>query len=174
MISQTAITPRIKEIAGKFTDTGLDRIFEILKWVHKNLKADSGEEYKADNFRTRTADQIIESGKLTGCTDYALVFLSLARASNFEVKYVEAIETKWMEEGGERVLGHVFAEVHLHNTWYIVDPQGALIKAWYGKRYVIYAKGTDSWDIGIRNFEDLKKKFSEYREKYNTQKIVNA
>ena len=158
---QADITLQTKEISSKFTSTGLDRIFEVLKWIHRNLKTDFSEEYKEENFRTRTSSQIIESGKLTGCTDYALVFLSLIRVSGFEARYVEAIETKWLEEGGGQILGHVFVEVCLNGSWYIVDPQGAVIKAWYGKQYVIYAKGNDSWDIGIKSFRDLKEKFSE-------------
>ena len=172
MLSQTSITPYVEEIVGQFKTTGLNRIFEILEWIHKNLKLDSNNEYKSENFRVRTASQIIESRKLTGCTDYALVFLSLVRASGFEARYVETIETKWIENGGEPILGHVFAEVNIDNAWYIIDPQGATIKAWYGKRYAIYAKGNDSWDIGIRNFEDLREKFLEYREKYKSQKSI--
>lgn len=95
-----------------------------------------------------------------------MVFLSLIRASGFEAKYVEAIETVWLERGCDEILGHVFVEVLLDNKWLIVDPQGAVIKAWYGRRYAIYAKGNDSWDLGIKNFDDLKNKFIEYREKY--------
>ncbi len=79
---------------------------------------------------------------------------------------MEAIETAWLERGGDEILGHVFVEVLFDDKWLIVDPQGAVIKAWYGRRYAIYAKGNDSWDLGIKNFDDLKNKFIEYREKY--------
>jgi len=170
---QTDSTPQIRKIVSDFKNIGFARIFEILEWIHKNLKINSSEEYKNKNFRSRTSDEIIASGKLTGCTDYALVFLSLARVSGFEARYVEAIETKWLENGGEPILGHIFVEVNIENVWYIIDPQGATIRAWYGKRYVIYDKGNDSWDIGIKNFQDLQEKFLEYREKYNSNQKLN-
>jgi len=80
---QTEITQNIKDIVSGFKTIGLDRIFEVLVWIHKNLKLALNEEYKKEYFRTRTSEEIIESKKLTGCTDYALAFLSLIRASGF-------------------------------------------------------------------------------------------
>jgi hypothetical protein len=169
-MTQTEITQDIKNITSGFKTDGLSRIFEVLTWIHKNLKLDQNEEYKKEYFRTRTSEEIIKSKKLTGCTDYALVFLSLIRASGFEARYVEAIETAWLENGGDKILGHIFAEVLIGNDWFIVDPQSAVIRAWYGKRYVIYAKGQDSWDIGIRNLDDLRSKFLEYRNNESLKK----
>jgi len=171
-ISQTAITEDIKRINDSFRSSRLSRIFEILSWIHHNLKLDLDENYKKEHFRSRTAGEIIESKKLTGCSDYALVFLVLAKASGFKTKYVETIQTEWLRDGGDKILGHVFVEVFLdkEEEWVIIDPQGAVIRAWYGKRYVVYAKGEDSWDIGIKNFDDLKEKFFEYRKKYSIKK----
>ncbi len=165
-MTQTEATPKIKDIVSSFKTQGLDGVFEALEWIHKNLKRDLDEEYKSEHFRKRTATEIIESGKLTGCTDYALVFLALVRAIGIEAKYVEAIETDWLKEGGEHIKGHIFAEVKIGDSWYIVDPQAAVIKAWYGRRYEIYARGEDSWDVGIKSFEDIKEKFRIYREEY--------
>jgi len=164
---QTEITQNIKDIVSGFKTIGLDRIFEVLVWIHKNLKLALNEEYKKEYFRTRTSEEIIESKKLTGCTDYALAFLSLIRASGFEAQYVEAIENKWLEEEDVRISGHVFVEVKIGEHWYIVDPQGAAIKAWYGKRYSIYAKGRDSWDIGIVDFKTLQRKFCAFKKEFN-------
>lgn len=165
-MTQTEITQKIKDIILAFKTTGLDRIFEVLMWIHKNLKLDTDKEFKKEYFRTRTAEEIIDSGKLTGCTDYALVFLALIRASGFEAKYVEAIETKWLEEDEDTILGHVFVEVKLGGKWYILDPQAAAIKVWYGKRYAIFAKGEDSWNIGIKNFSELEEQFVEFKKHY--------
>lgn len=168
MPSQTNITSSIEEISKPFRLEGVGRVFEILSWIHHNLRLDLDENYKKKYFRARTAEEIIETGKLTGCSDYALVFLVLAKASGFKTRYVETIQTDWLKEGGDKILGHVFVETLIDEKsgWLIIDPQNAVIRAWYGKRYVVYAKGEDSWDIGIRNFTDLKEKFFEYKEKY--------
>lgn len=163
---QTETTQAIMDITAGFEKQGLGRVFEILNWIHKNLKRDSDEEYKSENFRKRTAEEIINSGKLTGCTDYALVFLALVGVSGLEAKYVEAIETEWLKNGGDHIKGHVFAEVKLEDEWVIVDPESATLRAWYGKRYEIFAKGEDSWDIGIYNMEELKQKFLDYKSKF--------
>lgn len=165
-MTQTETTPKVLEIVSALKTQGLDRILNALSWIHKNLKRELDEEYKSEHFRKRTATEIIESGKLTGCTDYALVFLALIRASGIDAKYVEAIEVDWLKDGGNQIKGHIFAEVKLKDSWYIVDPQAAVIKAWYGKRYEIYARGEDSWDIGIKNFDELKEKFQAYRKEY--------
>lgn len=165
-MTQTEITDKIKSIEKSFNKKGIDRIFEVLEWVHKNCKKERDEEYKKSNFRNRTATEIIDSGKCTGCTDYALVFITLMRASGFNVEYVETIEEDWLQNGSDDIKGHVFAEVEIDGERYIVDPQGALIKAWYGKRCVIFKKGKDSWDIGIKSLKDLKDKFFAFREEY--------
>lgn len=165
---QTKITEYISSIVKNFKKAGIASVLEILSWIHKNIKEKQlPPEEKSKIFRKRTADEIIRSGFATGCTDFGLVFITLLRARGIPAKYVEAIETEWLEKGGDSSIhGHVFSEVYFNGEWFIVDPQAALIKAWYGKRYVIYAAGLDSWDIGIANFEDLKNKFSEFRDKW--------
>lgn len=162
---QTKITEKIRGIAADFNTHGIDLILEILNWLHKNIKLKADSEYKNELFRKRTAEEIIESGLATGCTDYALVFVTLTRAKEIPTKYIEAISTQWLEKGDlEHLEGHVFAEVFINNRWYIVDPQGAVIKAWYGKRYQILGEGLDSWGMGVKNLEDLKNKFLDFKE----------
>jgi hypothetical protein len=164
---QTRITRKIRAISRAFKTSEIALVFEILHWIHKNVKSRTEAEYKNKVFRRRTASQIIESGFVIGCTDYALAFIVLSRAKGIPTKYIEAISQEWLEKGGPKHFkGHVFAEVHIGNKWYIVDPQGAAIKAWYGKRFHILAEGLDSWSIGIRNINDLRKRFLEFRKAY--------
>jgi len=163
-VQTTFRTQTISTIVQNFKTNGFDLIFEVLSWIHKNLKSRNEPEFKSEVFRKRSTSEIIESGFVTGCTDYALVFITFMRAKGIPAKYIEAVSTKWLESGDPEYLeGHVFSEVLLNNKWYIVDPQGAVIKAWYGKRYEILAEGLDSWDIEVKNLEDLKKKFLEFR-----------
>jgi hypothetical protein len=137
--------------------------------LKNNLKETKVAEEKNKLFRQRTAEEIIKSGMVTGCTDWALAFIILARANNLPTKYVEAIRNKWLETGtGDYIEGHVFAECFIGGKWYIVDPQEGDIKTAY-RRFKIFKKGIDSWDIGIRNFDDLKRQFLEFRKEDNSK-----
>jgi len=88
---QTKIAENISKISSEFTEAGFDLIIQITKWIHKNLKSNQDKQLKTEVFRKRTAEQIIKDGFTTGCTDVALVFISLARAKKIPTKYVEAI-----------------------------------------------------------------------------------
>ncbi|MFC1700600.1 transglutaminase-like domain-containing protein [Patescibacteria group bacterium] len=159
--SQTEITPDIQKIAESFTKQGLDLILEILQWIHPYFEHQSSD--KKNIFRKRTADEIIKSKMVTGCTDYALVFIALARAKGIPTKYIETIRRRWLDIGKEdQIEGHIFAECFINNNWYIVDPQEHTIRIDY-LRFEIYKKGLDSWDIGIHNFDELKEQFLKFK-----------
>lgn len=168
--SQTEITPNIEKVAASFNSKRLELIFEILQWVQKNIKHADSVEFKNDFFRKRTASEIVKSKIATGCTDYALVFIALARAKKIPTLYVEAIRRKWLDIGDEQYIeGHVFAECFIGGRWYIIDPEGGAIQIAY-QRFIIFEKGLDSWDIGIKNINDLKSKFLKFKEKYKAKK----
>lgn len=154
---QTAITKNIEKIAGQFSADGFAAVFEILKWINENLNLTSDIEFKKECFRKRTADEIVQSKIATGCTDYALVFLALARAAGIAATYVEALDAEWARRPDyENIRGHIFCEVALDDKIYIVDTQGATVRPWIGKRYVVVGRGLDSWDLGVRDIEELK------------------
>lgn len=166
---QTKITENISKISLEFTEVDFDLVIQITKWIHKNLTSNNDKKLKAEVFRKRTADQIIKDGFTTGCTDVALVFIALARAKKIPTKYVEAIRRKWIESGSEDFIeGHVFAEVYINNRWHIIDPTEACLKFWYD-RWLIFAKGLDSWDIGIHDLSELKQKFLDFRNQLLTK-----
>ena len=168
---QTQITPLIKKVASSFRERKFELILEILVWIRDNIKKTNSNEEKNLLFRNRTANDIIKSKMATGCTDFALVFISLARAKKIPTKYVEAIRRKWLDIGDENYIeGHVFAECFINNKWHIIDPQEGAIKIDY-QRFVIFAKGLDSWDIGIKNINDLKNEFLKFQKEYKVKKI---
>lgn len=167
---QTEITEEIKKITQSFNKEGVDLIFEILAWLHKNLRTEKDENVKKEVFRKRTAHEIIKDGFATGCTDWALAFIVLARTKGIPTKYVETIRRRWLEQDkNDPIEGHIFAEVYLNNHWYIIDAEEANIKDWYD-RWIIFKKGLDSWDIGIKDYSDLERQFLEFREKYRKSK----
>lgn len=166
---QITITSDIKNITRNFKQKNLDLILEILDWIFKNFEnIENNAEEKSKLFRKRTAGEIIKNRTATGCTDYAIAFIALARAKNIPTRYVEAIRRRWLDIGDDsQIEGHVFAECYISNKWYIIDPQEGTIRTDY-RKYVVYKKGLDSWDIGIKSLDDLKKKFLDFKKKYKT------
>lgn len=166
--SQTESSPFIKELASGIHSQGMEIVFDVLKIVHKNLKADYQNKDKLKYFRRRTAAEIFESGVSYGCTDHALAVLVLLRERGVKAEYVESFARKWLEQGGEDIEGHVFVEVEVDGYTYIIDAERACAMKWYS-RHVVYKKGADSWDIGIENFEDMKRVAQEFRKNYLLQ-----
>jgi len=167
--NQISITPTINRISKSFKSEGLFLVMDILKWIHTNLKFNNDNIYKSKVFRKRTADQIIRSRLVTGCTDYALVFIALARAKGIPTKYVETISKEWIKKPDiNDIKGHVFAEVYMNKKWYIIDPEAGAIRHSYGKKYKLVEKGLDSWDVGIKDINTLRLKFK----KFTRSKII--
>jgi len=169
---QTQITPGIQKIAGEIGGEGITFIFNLLEWVHKNIAMKrsnfpSGLQFN-DLLCQRTAGQIIEDGYGAGCTDFALAFIPIARAKGISTKYVECINKSYFSGDLQRVAGHVFAECFVEGRWRTVDPTaGNLSICKNYSRYVIFEKGLDSWDLGIRNLQTMREKFIPFAKEYN-------
>jgi len=166
---QTEITPKIKEIVSSFgNETLSEKTFQIIDFV-KSLKYET--KNKDDVFRKRTADRIISDGYVTGCTDENLVFEALARASGIPTKYIETIDIEFLrKKSGEQgsYSGHVYSGIlEGDKNWSIVDVTkrkiGANIE---NDNRIFFKEGKDSWDIGITDFDTLKKEFDKFRENY--------
>lgn len=165
---QIFITEDINNIAKNLDGDGLEFVLGALKWIQDNMS--ETQVNKMDYFRKRNTEQIIKDKFLTGCTDYVLVFMALMRAKGIPAKYIETISRDWLIYGNEKdIRGHIFAEIFINNKWHIVDPQAAVIRIIYPDKFVKFAEGLDSWDIGIHNFEELKEKFLEFREKWRKE-----
>ncbi len=81
-------------------------------------------------FRKRTGIQIIDDKYYTGCTDFALAFITLIRSCGIPAKYVETIDEKWLREGGNQITGHVYSQIYdkENNTWrWLIQCLGRLI-----------------------------------------------
>lgn len=169
---QTEITAKIIEVSKSLKGDSLDYVSNALIWLHKNIvKSIPDSIEKNDVFRKRTANQIISDAYFSGCTDYALVFISLCRAKGIDTKYVEAIKKSWLDEGGNSIQGHIFAECYINDKWIQIDPQRATIHPLINYNgFEIYEKGLDSWDLGIDSFISLKDKFEKFREQYLSEK----
>jgi len=157
---QTQITPKVKEIAENFSGSTSEKVEQIFN------KISSLEQRGFDDqvFRQRTAGQIIADDYVTGCTDFALVFIVLARASGIPAKYVETINKEWLRTGGDLIGGHIYSQIYdkEESQWRWVDPMRRIIDMSPEAR-VVFKEGLDSWDIGIKDFDSLKSSFEEFR-----------
>lgn len=159
---QTQITPEVLDIATTFQGTVLEKIEQIIKRISQL----EGRKFNYDIFRKRTGSQILKDGFDTGCTDSALAFITLARASGIPAKYIETISKKWLEEGGTSIAGHIYSQIYDEESdeWHWVDPMGRKIDTPpEADSRVVFKEGLDSWDIGIRDYESLKELFNEFR-----------
>ncbi len=164
---QTQITPNIREITSRFEGTLEEKIMLIFNLVRKLENKSNNREVKDRVFRRRTAEEIISDNYVTGCTDDALVFITLARASGIPTKYIETIERSWLESEDSSVSpgGHVYAGVYDGSQWVITDPTRGIIGADIeADGRVVFGEGLDSWDLGIGDFDSLKVKFREFKE----------
>ena len=143
-------------------------VVNLLDWLNHSLIKNPNNIKKNDVFRKRTATEIIESDYASGCTDKALVFVALSRIKGIPTKYVETIDNKLLETGDNNLRGHVFAKVYISKKEYLVDPENgsiSVITIPNKSQYTIVAEGLDSWDIGINNFDDLRKVFQDFNKR---------
>ncbi len=98
-----------------------------------------------EEFRRRTASEIIQSGKSNGCSDYGIVFVALAREAGIPTRYVETFEEQNLLTLPIKIDGHVFAEIFLCDSWKIYEPKEGF-KLGYtlaGRKYIPVARGLD-------------------------------
>lgn len=170
--AQTKITPEIKKLAKQLKGSNdLETIFNILFWIKKNLTFIKSWKWRERHLCTQTAEQIVKSKKSSGCGDKAIVFIALIRANGIPAKYVDAVDLDWLKAKNPKfVSDHIFVDVWIFNKWYIVDPTIGTINLSYlwpmGKKFLVYKKALDSWDMGIKNYKNLENKFKIFKEKW--------
>jgi len=116
----------------------------------------------------RTGAQVLEDGyvyETKGCTDIVVAFLTLARAAGVEnTRFVKV-------KNPETRTVHSIGEFELPDGWYIFDVsnssavpvKGEILKnepfsvVGVPSSYFLWKKGRDSWDLGLTEFETIKK-----------------
>ncbi len=163
--SQTQITPEIERIISEIEGTVLEKTQKILEIGPTLVKMNDFDEKV---FRKRTGAQIIQDKYITGCTDAALAFIVLARASGVPTKYIETIDVEWLKKGGSSIGGHVYAQVYdeSQDKWVWVDPMRRSIGNSPGEDRVVFGEGLDSWDLGIKDYDSLRSEFETFRNQW--------
>ncbi|MBU0534743.1 transglutaminase domain-containing protein [Patescibacteria group bacterium] len=177
----TIKTEYICNIAKKLKPKGtkpIEYIAYVLGYMVKNLNKKRPEDW-IKLFHTRTAEEILKSGFVTGCTDSTIVFCTLMRAEGYSTRYLETISKRWLDldPNGtkEPIKGHAFAEVVLEDNTIFVDPDSKKIcldpnREW--ELFELFGTGLDPHDFGLTSFATLKQIFYDYREKKQNAKRV--
>lgn len=163
---QTLITDEVKEISASIKGGAIEKSKQIISYIEGLNRKGFDEKV----FRKRTVTQIINDKYITGCTDSALLFVALARSIGLPAKYVETIDRSWLENGGNSISGHIYAQVYdnKENRWILVDPMNRQINIDFPLERVIFKEGLDSWDIGIKDYDSLERLFQTFRNEWIT------
>ncbi|MFH0907084.1 MAG: transglutaminase-like domain-containing protein [bacterium] len=176
----TQTSPLIKKMAKKFKgDTEIGRLFNLHKWLKKQKyqKVDDNIILKREFFRKRNAHQIIADGYFTGCSDYSIVAAVLLRELGIPTKIVQVVNMDWLKGKPSKLVGHILLEIYIYDRWLIFDSFKGLIGFDYSfLNFVVYKKGADILDIGIRTLDELRPKLDDFRKEWqrkNKKMIVD-
>ena len=177
--AQSKITDSIKEVAVKISGRNRrERLYKSMDYIWKNFSYDIWLNSLAF---TQTAENLFESKKLGGCSDFALVQITLFRAVGIPSRMIITANVDWMVNSRSNILamseGHSFIEVFLEDNWHLVDTTYRWLFSGYNLNNKSYPhgeyfckRGIDFWDMGIRNSFDsdniLKDLASNYNDDY--------
>ena len=154
---QSEITPKIKKIVKEFKGDTLEKIFQVLQWINKNISSEEDREKVIKIFACKNSDQLINEKKDTGCHDTTLLLVTFLRALKIPTKYVLGIDKKQPRKGG-----HCVAEAYIGKRWTLIDPTFFKLNfipsrsSFYKNNHII-KKGLDSWDCGVKTIDDWDK-----------------
>lgn len=144
---------RAKSIELTSGKSDIEKVSAISKFISSDFKMGP---FDSHVFRKRTASEIYDSKYITGCSDTALVFIVLSRASGIPTKYVETLLEDWLagKTPAIPVEGHIFVDVKLNGKWFAYEPlRGFTPNDKYilrGNNYVEVGKGLDFSEIYLK------------------------
>lgn len=103
------------------------KLESLCKWIHRCVRSTNDQTSKENLRFKRTAKEIWESGFCTGCTDWAMLFATLARQIGIPTTLLQTAEYNWLRklQNNEKQLtriGHSFCECFYDGKWVLVDP----------------------------------------------------
>ena len=161
---QSTVTPRIADEARRvFGRNRREQLFRAMRHIWQSFSYD---QWLNARMFLRTADDLFESRVLGGCSDFAVVEITLFRALGIPARMVITANVAWMEEyrqnGLAMTAGHSFIEVFLEDRWFLVDSTYRQFYTDHDPDSPSYPhgeyfckRGKDFWDVGIRDIKDL-------------------
>lgn len=102
------------------------KLHSLFNWINTKVKYEPEKEFNTTFKFARTAKQIWESGKTTGCTDYAILFATFAKQLGIPTTILHTASRDWVSnlqatKTPARNSGHNFNECFYDNKWVLVD-----------------------------------------------------
>lgn len=165
-LSSELIRQVSREITGK---TRRERLYQVVDYFWVHLQYD--EWYNYQSFK-RTADEILKDRVVGGCSDFALVKAALFRAVGIPSRLVLTANLDWLKKFRNNPLavttGHVFIEVYLEDSWYLVDSPYRNLFSNYNPMNIYYPhdglfclRGIDYWSLELRSVLQLNEAFAQ-------------
>ena len=132
----------------------------LVSWITSSCQM-GDENFRIQYKFKRTAQEIWESGLITGCTDFAILFATFARQLGLPTTVLHTAESEWLrrfQSGKDSYIhyGHTFCECFFDNKWILVDPTSRKVMYDYnsdkiilpytvrpGIEYIPYFRGLD-------------------------------
>jgi len=161
---QSQLTERIVDIANKLR--GRNRRESLYNGMEYIWHSFSYDEWLNSMAFQRTADELFSDRSLGGCSDFALVQITLFRALGIPSRMIITANVDWMIQYQPNPLimseGHSFIEVFLEDRWQLLDTTYRYIYSEYDARNpslphgeYFCDQGLDFWDMGIKDISDL-------------------
>ena len=95
-------------------ESSLELLNGLCLWINHCVKCSKEESIQKQKFM-RSAKEIWESGKTSGCTDYAILFVTFARQLGFATTFLHTAEYNWLlklkkNQAFKTHKGHAFCE----------------------------------------------------------------
>lgn len=101
-------------------------IESLMRYIHHIVTISHDKEFIKNTKFQRTAKEIWDSKTATGCTDYALLFATLARQIGYPTTMLHSAEKEWVDQLQQSDItehrGHTFCECFVDEKWILVDP----------------------------------------------------
>ena len=133
----------MRDYNARLTQTHNANMLESLYlWIDHNVEYCKDKDFCAKYKFQRTAKEIWESKKMTGCTDYCLLFATFARQIGIPTTFLHTAEKNWVKrlkdnEDYKVHYGHSFCECFYNNRWVLVDPTAKRIQTNYSLTPII-------------------------------------
>ncbi len=166
----------INEILTKnnLENTDKNKIICLNEYLLNKLHFTKNQEFARNNKFSRSAKEIWDSGKMTGCTDCALVFSTLAREIGIPTTFLATAAENWVERfrtGDDYRMhyGHAFCECFCDGEWILVDPTFNKITQYYDANKIILNYKIMDSDTFIPYFRNLDTEKRQTIQDYNKQ-----
>jgi hypothetical protein len=109
----------------------------------------------------------------TGCADYAIAFLTLARACQIPCRLVHALKKDWLKSKKLHIQGHCFVECFdkKQDKWILTDPTKGIVLKELPQEYVSHACGKDLWDINLKSYFHMLFSATRFRKRWKEQNL---